>query len=165
MTLTEPGGESVTVSRAMPVVQNDRFYAQLRQDGSTFVLVDKPAAGEWTLTDDGTAPVRLVREARGLPEAAARVTVKGKGRARVLGWNALRIPGQRITFSEVGKDVRNAIHRRPRRRSVRFGRRTLPAVARSSRWCSRAVARARTSPPGPIAPRGRSSRASRASSS
>ena len=151
----------------MPVVQNDRFYAQLRQDGSTFVLVDKPAAGEWTLTDDGTAPVRLVREARGLPEAAARVTVKGKGRARVLGWNALRIPGQRITFSEVGKDVRNAITTTTAARgSVRFGRRTvLPAVARSSRWCSRAVARARTSPPGPIAPRGRSSRASRASSS
>ena len=45
------------------------------------------------------------------------------------------------------------------------GRRTVPpAVARSSRWCSRAVARARTSPPGPIAPRD-ASRASRASSS
>ena len=44
VTLTGPNGETVTVSRAMPVVQNDKFYAQLRQDGTTFVLVDKPAA-------------------------------------------------------------------------------------------------------------------------
>ena len=74
------GGQSVSVSRSMPVVQNDKFYAQLRQDGTTFVLVDKPAAGGWTLTDDGTAPVKLVREARGLPEAAERVTgSRGRG--------------------------------------------------------------------------------------
>ncbi len=136
VTLTGPGGQSVTVSRAMPVVQNDKFYAQLRQDGTTFVLVDKPAAGEWTLTDDGTAPVKLVREARGLPEAAARVTVKGKGRARVLSWNVRRIPGQRVTFSEVGKDVRNAITTTTAARgSVRFrpadgpaGRRKIVAM-------------------------------------
>lgn len=136
VTLTGPNGETVTVSRAMPVVQNDKFYAQLRQDGTTFVLVDKPAAGEWTLTDDGTAPVRLVREARGLPKAAARVSVKGKGRARVLSWNVRRIPGQRVTFSEVGKDVRNAIRTTAAARgSVRFrpadgpaGRRKIVAM-------------------------------------
>ena len=136
VTLTGPDGEAVTVSRAMPVVQNDKFYAQLRADGTTFVLVDKPAPGEWTLTDDGTAPVKLVREARGLPKAAARVTVKGKGRARVLSWNARRIPGQRVTFSEVGKDVRNAITTTTAARgSVRFrpaggpaGRRKIVAM-------------------------------------
>jgi hypothetical protein len=121
VTLTGPNGESVTVSRAMPVVQNDQFYAQLRQDGTTFVLANKPAAGRWTLTEDGTAPVKLVREARGLPKAAARVRVSGRGHKRVLSWNARDIAGQRITFAEVGKDVRNAITTtKTARGSVRF---------------------------------------------
>ena len=41
VTLAGPNGESVTVSRDAPVVQNDRFLAQLRQDGTTFVLVEQ----------------------------------------------------------------------------------------------------------------------------
>ena len=56
VTLAGPNGESVTVSRDTPVVQNDQFLAQLRQDGTTFVLVNRPAAGVWTLSDDGTSP-------------------------------------------------------------------------------------------------------------
>ena len=109
VTLTGPNGESVTVSRDAPVVQNDRFYAQLRQDGTTFVLVNKPAAGVWTLSDDGASPVRLVREARGLPDPSVTARVRGRGRSRVLSWRARRIPGQRVTFVEMGRDVRNAI--------------------------------------------------------
>lgn len=109
VTLAGPNGESVTVSRDAPVVQNDRFYAQLRQDGTTFVLVNRPAAGVWTLSDDGASPVRLVREARGLPEPRVSARVRGRGRSRVLSWNARRIPGQRVTFAEIGRGVRNAI--------------------------------------------------------
>jgi hypothetical protein len=109
VTLAGPNGQSVTVSRDAPVVQNDRFYAQLRQDGTTFVLVNKPAAGVWTLSDDGASPVRLVREARGLPEPSVSARVRGRGRSRVLSWNARRIPGQRVTFAEIGRGVRNAI--------------------------------------------------------
>jgi hypothetical protein len=109
VTLAGPNGESVTVSRDTPVVQDDRFYAQLRQDGTTFVLVNQPAAGVWTLSDDGASPVRLVREARGLPEPSVSARVTGRGRARVLSWRIRRIPGQRVTFAEIGKDVRNAI--------------------------------------------------------
>lgn len=136
VTLTGPNGESVTVSRDTPVVQNDKFYAQLREDGTTFVLVDKPAAGRWTLSDDGTAPVTLVREGRGLPRPAARATVRGHGRSRVLSWNLRPIIGQRVTFAEVGKDVRNAITTtNAPRGSVRFrpadgpsGKRTIVAM-------------------------------------
>jgi hypothetical protein len=109
VTLAGPNGESVTVSRDAPVVQNERFYAQLRQDGTTFVLVDKPAAGVWTLSDDGASPVKLVREARGLPDPSVSARVRGRGRSRVLSWKVRRIPGQRVTFAEIGKDVRNAI--------------------------------------------------------
>ena len=177
VTLAGPNGESVTVSRDTPVVQNDRFLAQLRQDGTTFVLVDKPAAGVWTLSDDGTSPVRLVREARGLPEPSVSAKVRGRGRARVLSWNMRRIPGQRVTFAEIGKDVRNAITTtKAVRGSVRFrpadgpGRQAPDRRARAAERPSpdhadrRLVPRAGNAPPRPaegaegtaqaIAPRG-----------
>jgi hypothetical protein len=109
VTLTGPGGQTITVSRAEPFVQKGSLFAQLREDGTTFVLVDKPAAGTWKLADDGTAPVRSVREARGLPRAAAKATVSGRGRSRVLTWKVPRITGQRVTFVESGKDVRSVI--------------------------------------------------------
>jgi len=109
VTLTGPKGESVTVSRDKPVVQNDKFYAQLREDGTTFVLVDKPSAGRWTLDDDGAAKVTRVREGRGLPDTAPRAVVRGRGRSRVLSWKLKPISGQRVTFVEEGKDVHNAI--------------------------------------------------------
>ena len=140
MTLAGPNGESVTVSRDAPVVQNDHFLAQLRQDGTTFVLVNKPAAGVWTLSDDGASPVRLVREARGLPEPSVSARVRGRGRSRVLSWHERRIPGQRVTFAEIGKDVRNAITTTGAvRGSVRFkpadgpaGRRRIVALVQQN---------------------------------
>jgi hypothetical protein len=54
----------------------------------------------------------------------------------VLSWNVRRIPGQRVTFAEIGKDVRNAIATtKAARGSVRFktadgpaGRRRLVAL-------------------------------------
>jgi hypothetical protein len=114
------------------VVQNDRFYAQLRQDGTTFVLVNKPAAGRWTLSDDGTAPVTGVREARGLPKASAKAVVRGRGHSRVLSWKLRKIPGQRVTFAEVGRDVRNAIRTTTSSAgSVRFRPADGPAGKRS----------------------------------
>jgi hypothetical protein len=140
VTLAGPNGESVTVSRDTPVVQDGRFLAQLRQDGTTFVLVNKPAAGVWTLSDDGASPVRLVREARGLPEPSVSARVRGRGRSRVLSWRERRIPGQRVTFAEIGKDVRNAITTTSEvRGSVRFkpaagpaGRRRIVALVEQS---------------------------------
>ncbi|HEX2126690.1 MAG TPA: hypothetical protein VHF45_09045, partial [Thermoleophilaceae bacterium] len=132
VTLTGPNGEAVTVSRELPVVQNDRFYAQLRQDGTTFVLVNRPAAGAWTLSDDGTAPVTRVREARGLPKPSAKAVVRGRGRSRVLSWRLRKIPGQRVTFAETGRGVRNAIRTTASSTgSVRFRPADGPAGKRS----------------------------------
>jgi hypothetical protein len=58
----------------------------------------------------------------------------------VLSWNVRRIPGQRVTFSEIGKDVRNAITTTSAARgSVRFrpadgpaGRRRIVALVQQS---------------------------------
>lgn len=132
VTLTGPGGVAVTVSRENPFVQQGDVYAQLREDGTTFVLVNKPAAGLWTLSDDGVARVTRVREARGLPKPSATVAVRGRGRSRVLTWRLRRIEGQRVTFAEVGRDVRNAIASTSAARgSVRFRPADGPAGKRS----------------------------------
>jgi hypothetical protein len=132
VTLTGPNGEAVTVSRDTPNVQQGNFFAQARQDGTTFVLVNKPAAGTWTLSDDGAVPVTRVREARGLPEAGGSATVRGRGRSRVLSWSMRRIKGQRVTFAEIGRDVKRAITTTASARgSVRFRPADGPAGKRS----------------------------------
>jgi hypothetical protein len=132
LTLTGPNGEAVTVSRDAPNVQQGDFFAQARQDGTTFVLVNKPAAGVWTLSDDGAVPVARVREARGLPKPSVTATVRGRGRSRVLSWRLRRIEGQRVTFAETGRDVKRAIASTGSARgSVRFRPADGPAGRRS----------------------------------
>jgi hypothetical protein len=132
VTLTGPNGQAVTVSRETPNVQQGNFLAQAREDGTTFVLVNKPAAGAWTLSDDGAVPVTRVREARGLPKPSVKAKVTGRGRSRVLSWTLRRIPGQRVTFAEVGKDVKDGITTTTTKRgSVRFRPADGPAGKRS----------------------------------
>ena len=160
VTLIGPGGQAVTVSRDVPVVQNDTFYAQLREDGTTFVLVNKPAAGLWTLSDDGVARVVKVREARGLPKVSVDASVGGRGRARVLRWRLRPIKGQRVTFAEIGTDVRNAIvSTSSRRGSVRFrpadgpaGRREIVAIVEQDRQPRTTQTVASYRAPGPLRP-------------
>src|SRR5439155_6331627 len=69
----------------------------------------KPAGGVWTITGDGRVPISRIREARGLPTPSIKASVTGRGRSRVLSWKLRRINGQRVTFAEIGKGVRNAI--------------------------------------------------------
>lgn len=109
VTLTGPSGAIVEVSQDAPLVQQDGMRAELREDGTTFVLVKQPAAGTWKIVGDGTVPIAAVRQARALPRPVVRATVAGKGRNRILGWKLKRIAGQRVTLLEVGKDVRKVI--------------------------------------------------------
>jgi hypothetical protein len=133
VTLMGPKGEAVSVTPDLPFVQNDKFRAELRDDGTAFVLVNKPAAGAWTLSDDGRVPVTLVRIARGLPNPSASVRVTGRGRSRVLTWSLRKIQGQKVTFAEIGKDVRSVIVDSTTRShgSVRFRPADGPAGKRS----------------------------------
>ena len=160
VTLMGPNGEAITVSRDVPVVQQGNLLAQLREDGTTFVLVNKPAAGVWTLSDDGTAPVTRVREARGLPKPSAKATVRGSGRSRTLSWSLRPIKGQRVTFAEVGKDVRNAITSTSSKRgSVRFrpadgpaGKRSIVAVVEQDGQPRTTLTAGSYRAPGPLRP-------------
>ena len=109
VTITGPGGRTATVTKDAPLVTHDGIRAELLGDGTTFVLVRRPAAGTWTVTGDGSVPISRIREARGLPAPRIRATVTGHGRRRMLGWRMNRIKGETVTFAEVGKDVRKVI--------------------------------------------------------
>jgi hypothetical protein len=109
VTLTAPGGRTITVSQDNPYVKRDGVLAALLEDGTTLVVVRKPAAGTWRLRSDGRVPVSGVRYAKGLPKPKVHATVTRKGAKRVLSWRLTRLAGQKVVFVESGKDVRRVI--------------------------------------------------------
>ena len=108
VTLTGPHGESISVSRANPQARQRRMFAS-QGEGTTYVVVKRPAAGVWTLTDDGDVPITRIRQAFGLPKPSVRASVSGHARKRTLHWTLRPIAGQRVRFVEEGRDVRNVI--------------------------------------------------------
>lgn len=109
VTLTAPGGRKITVTKNNPYYKRDGVLAALLEDGTTLVVVRKPAAGTWRLRSDGSVPVAGVRYARGLPKPKVHATVTRRGSKRVLSWRLTRIAGQKVAFVESGKDVRRVI--------------------------------------------------------
>jgi hypothetical protein len=108
LTLSGPHGESISVSRADPQNRRGRLFASQGEE-TTYVFVKRPAAGTWTLTDDGAVPIRRVRQAFGLPKPSVHASVTGRARRRTLHWRVRPIDGQRVRFVEIGRDVRNLI--------------------------------------------------------
>ena len=104
-----PHGERVTVDAASPVARTASLVAAMTPRGTTIVFARKPSRGSWRLTGSSGAPITRVRQARGLPAPQAHARVEGRGRSRVLAWNLRTIPGQRVRFAEVGRDVRHLL--------------------------------------------------------
>ena len=109
VTLTAPGGKTITVDKDNPYIKRDGVLAALLEDGTTLVAVRRPAAGTWRLRSDGSVPVAAVRYAKGLPKPKVHATVTRRGAKRVLSWKLTRIPGQKVTFVESGKDARRVL--------------------------------------------------------
>ena len=113
----------------------------LGENNTTYVVVKRPAAGPWTLTDDDTVPIRRIRQAAGLPRPSVSASVTGTGRRRTLHWRVKPIRGQRVRFVESGRGVRNVIATtRTRRGKARFrpadgpgGRRRIQALVEQNR--------------------------------
>lgn len=136
VTLHAPGGRTITVSKSNPYIKKDGVLAAMMEDGTTLVVVKRPAAGTWRLTSDGTVPVSAVRYARGLPKPHVHATVTRKGSSkRVLSWRLTRIAGQKVSFVESGKDVRHVI----KTTSAAHGRVTF-SPARGSTGVRRVIA-------------------------
>ncbi|MDA0183292.1 hypothetical protein OJ997_23475 [Solirubrobacter phytolaccae] len=74
---------------------------------SSYLIVGKPAAGDWTVEPQpGSAALLAVRAANGLekPSASAKVTKAKNGKLKV-SYTVKSIPGQVVRFREVGGDV------------------------------------------------------------
>jgi hypothetical protein len=109
VTLTGPHGEKISATSAHPTAKTKRLFAVQSANDTTYLVVKHPAAGTWTLTDDGTFPIQRVREAFGLPQPSAHAGVTGHGRDLTLHWRLRPIEGQRVQFVEEGSGVRNVI--------------------------------------------------------
>jgi hypothetical protein len=109
ITVVGPGHAAVSVSDVMPFVHNSRFWAAETSNGRTYVIVNHPQAGTWTIVADGSVAITRIREAVGLPKPKVTAKVGGKARSRVLSWKLKKIPGQVITFAEIGTGVRSVI--------------------------------------------------------
>jgi hypothetical protein len=121
VTLTGPKGEEISVSSSTPTAEKGRLFAIQAGNNTTYIVVRKPSAGLWTLTDDEAVPITRVRQAFGLPPASVHVDVTGRGYRRTLTWRLRRIDGQRVRFVEVGRGVHSVItSTRARRGHVRF---------------------------------------------
>jgi hypothetical protein len=136
VTVTGPGGETVSVTQAAPIVHNGTFFAVETENGKTYVVVQHPKPGGWTIASTGATPITHIRQALGLPKPSVKATVSGHGRARVLHWKIKRIPGQVVSFAEIGSNVRSVISKTSKTSgSIRFrpaegaaGKRKIEAI-------------------------------------
>ncbi len=109
VTVVGPHHETVSVSQTAPYVNNNTFLAVETENGRTYVVLRHPTAGTWTVSATGATPITRIRQALGLPKPSVKASVGGHGRARVLHWKIKRIPGQVVSFAEIGSNVRSVI--------------------------------------------------------
>ena len=156
-----PGSVSITGTRQRPEVRRGNALVLVTKTGDTYVVVEHPAAGRWTLTNLGPVPIRQIREAYGLPKPVVHAHVSGRGQSRTLTWQLHPLPGQKVEFAEYGTDVRHLITTTAKATGkIRFTPQTGPAGHRRSwRSSSSTGSRARRSRSAPSGRPGRHGRA------
>ncbi len=138
LTLTDPTGKVYTpTSTPAKVSTAGNFMSAYVPEGKvTLLRIDKPLAGEWTLTPQpGSPAIGKVLTAEELPPLKVRASVSGAGRTRVLKWSAPGLAGRSIRFTERGANVGRTIAVTTKERgSVRYtiqdgsaGRRSVEA--------------------------------------
>jgi hypothetical protein len=158
--LRSPTGQQITPARfgtrGAPAVA-----LQVQRNSTTYVMIPRPAAGNWTVTAaPGSQPITLVQAARGFapPHVVARVT--GHGHGRRLGYRVPVRPGLGITFAEQARGVYHVLgDARGARGTLRFspadgpaGERTILAIASEGGTPRERLAVARYLAPGPVSP-------------
>ena len=112
LTLADPKGRIYTPTTTVnKVVPDGNFISAYLPGGNvTLLRVQRPRAGTWTLTPQAGSPaIDNVRSAKALPKLHVTARVKGRGRSRVLTWNARGLGGRTIRFTERAKDVGQTI--------------------------------------------------------
>jgi hypothetical protein len=110
--LTRPDGSKLAApASADGIVHGDGYaFVHVPADDATYVLLAHPPAGRWTVqAQPGSAAVTGVRSADILPRPEVHARVAGRGRTRTLVYDVKRIPGQVVTFREVGGGVAHVL--------------------------------------------------------
>jgi hypothetical protein len=112
VTLTDPKGRIYTPSREPGKFHTDGAFrsVQMPEGSTTLLRVERPIAGEWTITPQfGSPAIKEVVTAKALPALKIKARVSGKGRNRVLTWSARGLAGRRLRFTERGKNTGQTI--------------------------------------------------------
>ena len=104
--LDGPHGQHVAASAdGSPVKSGTAVVLQDPDGAATHVALRKPA-GRWTVTTAaGSPPIAGVDSADIMEPPAVSARVAGHGSKRTLTWKLMPRPGQRVTFTEVGRDA------------------------------------------------------------
>jgi len=104
--LDGPHGQHVAASAdGSPVKSGSAVVLQDPDGAATHVALKKPA-GQWTVTTAAGSPtIAGVDSADIMEPPAVSARVGGRGAKRTLTWKLKPRPGQRVTFTEVGRDA------------------------------------------------------------
>jgi hypothetical protein len=102
--LTGPHGEHIVAPQDDPnLVRQDVVVIPQTPQSTTLIAVKKPSGGNWTITPrPGSAPIRSVATADGLPDPKVHATVSGSGERRLLTYKIEPAAGQKVMFFERG---------------------------------------------------------------
>ncbi|HET9103412.1 MAG TPA: hypothetical protein VFN55_08665 [Solirubrobacteraceae bacterium] len=131
-----PRGASLVMPATAPGVKSRRYLAYRDpQDSSTYLLINHPAAGRWTVSAaPGSPPITGVQTADGLPAPRIHARVVARGRRRALRYMLRPLRGQTVRLLERGRGVARVLGTaRGSRGTIRIpssgpaGRRTIVA--------------------------------------
>ena len=101
LTAVGPGGQEVLANGDGITVSKGGIAVRQPSTGQTLIEIPKAQAGEWTLkSTPGSAPLKTVQTARGLPQPKIRAHVGGAGVKRVLSYSYTPQPGLKVQFAE-----------------------------------------------------------------
>ena len=119
--LDGPHGQHVAASAdGAPVKTGTAVVLQDPDGAATHVALKKPA-GQWTVTTAAGSPtIAGVDSADIMEPPAVSARVGGHGAKRTLTWKLKPRPGQRVTFTEIGRDASAVIAKTSVSRAGRF---------------------------------------------
>ena len=121
--VTGPGGFKATSPAGGRALRSRRVVIVHSQaEKTTYVVVNDPRAGAWRVESlERRKPLTRVSMARGLAKPKVKAKLRKRGRRMVLTYTLRAMPGQKVTFNELGAGVARSIGRaRGRKGTITF---------------------------------------------
>lgn len=120
ITLVGPNGERVTMPEKEGVTPGGHLVVTNPATKTTYVALGRPAAGNWRIElEKGSSGIAKVHQANSLPPVNVNASVERVVDPMchslackdqfILHWNLKSIPGQKVTFAEVGDETSQVI--------------------------------------------------------